>query len=179
MPIFSLNDKSPQIDSSAFIADTAVIIGTVIIDPNASVWFNSILRADKGSIKVGENSVIEDNCVIHGMGNTNIGNNVMIGHNTVIHSSTVGNNALIGANCVLMDGVKIGEGTMIEMKSQIQPHVEIPPNLYVRGVPSKRAKKQYKVIRENKQEILDRNLKHVHAYGKLAKFYKKSLQEKI
>ena len=174
--LYSLKGKSPKIHKSCFIAPNAVLIGDIQIGPNASVWFNCTLRADKGIIKIDQGAVIEENCVIHGISDTFIGKNTVIGHNTVIHSSIIEDSVLIGANCILMDGVKVREGSMIEMKSQLQPHVEIPPFQYIRGKPI--SKKGYKKIRKIKDDTLERNAKYVRAYGEIAQFYKNNLKIK-
>ncbi|MHA1402176.1 MAG: gamma carbonic anhydrase family protein [Candidatus Helarchaeota archaeon] len=176
--LFNLKDKTPKIHETCFIAPNALIIGDVRLKENSSIWFNCVLRADKGSIIVDKNSIIEDNCIIHGMGKTNIGENVIIGHNTIIHSSSIGKDVLIGSNCVLMDGVVVGAGTMIEAGSQILPHVQIQPRVFVRANNAIRKKNHYSVLRKIKPEILERNLNFIRAYGELAQYYKKNLKTK-
>ena len=172
--LYSIGDKSPIVHESCFIAPNATLVGDVRIGPKVSIWFNSTLRADRGTITVVEGSIIEENCVIHGIDDTFIGKNTVIGHNTVIHSSIIEDFVLIGSNCILMDGVIVREGAMIEMRSQLQPRVEIPKFQYVRGEPS--LKIGYKTIRKLKADILERNARYVRAYSKLAQYYKQNLK---
>ena len=113
--IRKFNGKSPRIADTAFIAETAVIIGDVEIGEHASVWYNAVLRADSAPIKVGAYSNVQDNVTVHvdeGFPAV-IGERTTIGHNAVVHGATVGNGCLVGMNAVLLNGSCMGDGSLV------------------------------------------------------------------
>ena len=99
--IKAFDGKTPQIAPTAFVSEAAYIIGDVEIGENSSIWPGAVIRGDFTSIKVGHNSQIEDNCVVHAGSPLVIGDNVHIGHGAVIHCSRIGNNVLIGSKATL------------------------------------------------------------------------------
>ena len=98
----------PKIDETAFIADSADVIGQVNIGKNANIWYGTVLRADDNHITVGENTNIQDGSVVHISEGypTVIGDNVTIGHKSIIHGCEIGNNTLIGMGSIVLDGAK-------------------------------------------------------------------------
>jgi len=140
-------DKKPLIEENVFCAENATLIGEVIIEKDASVWFNTVLRADNELIKIGEGSNIQDNCTVHvdeGY-SVEIGKGVTVGHNVVLHGCKVGDNSLIGMGSILLDGVEIGENTIIGAGSLVTSGKKIPSGVLCLGSPAK-------VIRELTQE---------------------------
>ena len=129
----------PDIDESVFIAPTATIIGDVVIAENSSVWFGAVLRGDEVPIRVGRQSNIQDNVVIHGDtgGEVIIGDDVTIGHSAVIHGCTIGNGALIGMGAVVLDGVVIESGALIAAGAMVSPGKHIPANTLWAGCPAR------------------------------------------
>src|SRR3989337_859008 len=99
--IYRFGNKEPSISKSAFIAETASIIGDVSIGERSSVWFNSVIRGDRAKISIGNGCNIQDNVVIHSDENdVTIGEGVTVGHGSVVHGSIIKNNALIGMNSI-------------------------------------------------------------------------------
>lgn len=141
--IMELSGKKPQIAPGAFIAPTAAIIGDVIIEEGASIWFGAVLRGDFGKIVVGKGTSIQDNVVIHTMveGETIIGDKVTVAHGSVLHNCTVHSGAIIGLNSVLLDFSVIGEQAMIAAGSVVPDNMEIPPRHLAAGAPA-RVKKE-------------------------------------
>jgi carbonic anhydrase/acetyltransferase-like protein (isoleucine patch superfamily) len=127
--------KSPKIATSAFISEAAYVVGDVEIGENSSVWPGAVIRADFGKITVGHNTSIEDNSVIHGATDVNIGNNNVIGHGAVVHCRRVGNNVLIGNNATILDGAEIGDYCIIGAGCLIPPNTKISERSVVVGVP--------------------------------------------
>jgi carbonic anhydrase/acetyltransferase-like protein (isoleucine patch superfamily) len=115
MPLFSFEGKSPTVHPSAFIAPTAVLIGDVTVEENASVWYNAVLRADFSSIAIRRGANVQDGSVIHvtPLSGTEVGAGATVGHVCVIHAATVGEEALIGNGATILDGVRIGARAMI------------------------------------------------------------------
>ncbi len=150
----------PNIDKTVFIAESADIIGKVNIEKNANIWYNTVIRADEQSITIGENTNIQDGCVVH-VGNdipTVIGKNVTIGHKALIHGCTIGNNTLIGMGSIVLDGAKVGEYTLLGAGSLVPPGKEIPSGVLAMGSPAK-------IIRElsdiEKENIVKSALKYI------------------
>ncbi|MHA1649391.1 MAG: gamma carbonic anhydrase family protein [Candidatus Helarchaeota archaeon] len=148
----------PKIASTAFIAPTAIIIGNVTIGEDCVIWFNVIIRGGENEISIGERTVIEDNCIIHGTAPIHIGNNVIIGHNSVIHSSTIEDNVLIGPNVCIYDGSHIKSGVMIGINTVIQPNTIIEPEIFVRGSPIAKKVKKVKVDLERNKRYIEKNI---------------------
>lgn len=135
--IKSFNGCSPKIDSSCFIAENAVIIGNVMIEEGASVWYGCTLRGDSDTIHIGKGSNIQDHTMIHcdqGIP-TKIGEGVTIGHQAIIHACTIGSNSLIGMGSIILDGAVIGENCLIGAGSLVPPGKIIPPGHLVKGSP--------------------------------------------
>jgi len=137
--IKSFKDKSPVINKSCFIAETANIIGDVTIGANSNIWYNVVIRADVDYVKIGENTNIQDNSVIHNSTGvpTIIGDNVTVGHNAIVHACTVGNNTLIGMGAIVLDGAEVGDYTIIGAGSLIAPGKKIPSGVLAVGSPAK------------------------------------------
>lgn len=141
----------PNIDKTVFIAESADIIGKVNIEKNVNIWYNTVIRADDQSITIGENTNIQDGCVVH-VGNdipTVIGKNVTIGHKALIHGCTIGNNTLIGMGSIVLDGAKVGEYTLLGAGSLVPPGKEIPSGVLAMGSPAKVIRELSDIEKEN------------------------------
>lgn len=135
----TIKGKSPVIDGSCFVAETADILGDVRIGKNSSVWYKSVLRGDDNYIQIGESSNIQDNTVIHvaELYPTLIGDNATIGHSSIIHACTIGNNCLIGMGAIILDGAEIGDETIIGAGSLVAAGKKIPSGVLALGMPAK------------------------------------------
>ena len=133
--IRSFKGKTPRVHPTAFISETAYIVGDVEIGENASIWPGAVIRGDFGSIKIGRNTAIEDNCIVHSW-DCVIGDNVLVGHGAVIHCKTIGNGSMIGINAVVLQGVEVGENCFVAAGALITPNKKIPPKSMVVGVPA-------------------------------------------
>ncbi|MBV9774837.1 MAG: gamma carbonic anhydrase family protein [Gemmatimonadetes bacterium] len=131
----------PRIHPSAFVAPTAVVIGNVTIEEEASIWFGAVLRGDEPEheIRIGARTSIQDNCVIHvsARGATIIGEEVTVGHGAILESCTVGRGALIGMNAVVLQGATVGEQALIAAGATVADGGEIPPRHMAAGTPAK------------------------------------------
>lgn len=137
--IMEVRGKRPQVAPGAFVAPNAALIGDVVIEEGASIWFGAVLRGDFGRIYVGKNTSIQDNVVVHTMaeGETIIGDNVTIAHGSVLHNCTVRNGAIIGLNAVLLDFCEIGEQAMVAAGSVVTDNMKIPARHLAAGSPAK------------------------------------------
>jgi len=134
--IKSFNGKTPQIHPTAFVSETAYIVGEVTIGENASIWPGAVIRGDFGSISIGKNTAIEDNCIVHSW-DCIIGDNVLVGHGAVIHCKSIGNGSMVGINAVVLQGAEIGEKCFIAAGALITPNMKIPANSLVMGSPAR------------------------------------------
>jgi gamma-carbonic anhydrase len=132
--------RHPQISPTAFIAQSAQIIGEVSIGAESSVWFNVVIRGDVHYIRIGERTNVQDGTVIHVSRNTHptvIGDEVTIGHNVTLHGCTIGNRCLIGMGSVILDGALIGDESLIAAGAVVAPGTEIPPRTLAIGSPAR------------------------------------------
>lgn len=129
----------PKIDTTCFIASDSDIIGNVEIGKNSSVWYKAVLRGDMAKIAVGENSNIQDGCVLHCMTDIEIkiGNNVTVGHNAVLHSCTIDDGSLIGMGSIVLDGARIGKNCLVGAGTLVTPNTVVPDGSMVLGSPGK------------------------------------------
>jgi len=134
--IRSVKGKTPQVHPTAFVSETAYIVGEVAIGENSSIWPGAVIRGDFGSITIGKNTAIEDNCVVHSW-DCVIGDNVLVGHGAVIHCKSIGDGSMVGINAVLLQGAEIGEKCFIAAGSLVTPNTKIPPHSMVMGSPAK------------------------------------------
>jgi carbonic anhydrase/acetyltransferase-like protein (isoleucine patch superfamily) len=137
--IYKLDDQVPEFRGEYFVADNATLIGSVVLENNASVWFNAVLRGDNSSITVGENSNIQDGSVLHTETDHSltIGKYVTVGHKVMLHGCDIGDNSLIGINAVVLNGAKIGKNCLIGANSLVAEGKEIPDGSLVMGSPGK------------------------------------------
>lgn len=159
---------TPKIGENCFIAENATIIGDTIIGDNCSIWFNTVLRGDVNSIRIGNNVNIQDGAVLHTLYNKStieIGDYVSVGHNVTIHGAKIKNYALIGMGATVLDNVVVGEGAIVAAGALVLSNTIIEPNTIWAGVPAKFVKK---VAPEQAQEI---NQKIAHNYSMYASWY--------
>lgn len=127
-----------------FLADNATLIGDVVIGNDCSIWFNTVLRGDVNSIRIGNRVNIQDGTVVHTLYEKSvavIGDDVSIGHNVTIHGARIENGALIGMNAVVLDHAVIGEGALVAAGSVVLSGTVVEPGSIYAGTPAKFVKK--------------------------------------
>lgn len=161
------NGLKPEIHETCFIAETADIVGSVIIGEDSSVWYKAVLRGDVDGIVVGKRSNIQDTCVVHTHAGLPaiIGDDVTIGHSAIIHACTIGDNCLIGMGATILDGAVIGEGSIIGAGAVVPPNMKVPPHSQVVGIPGK-------IIKTLSPERVNELIDHSRRYAALAKTHK-------
>ncbi|MDB5422209.1 MAG: gamma carbonic anhydrase family protein [Brevundimonas sp.] len=141
MTVYALGDKKPQLPPQGeyWIAPTAVVLGDVILEAGASVWFGAVLRGDTDRLIVGENSNIQDGSVLHADDGVplTIGRDVTVGHQVMLHGCTIGDNSLIGIGAVILNGAVIGKNCLIGAGALITEGKVIPDGSLVMGSPGK------------------------------------------
>ncbi|ASJ00956.1 gamma carbonic anhydrase family protein [Thermococcus gorgonarius] len=167
MAIYSLGDKKPKIHETAYIDESASVIGDVVLEENTSVWPSAVLRGDIEQIYIGCCSNVQDNVSIHTSHGlpTKIGKYVTIGHNAVVHGATIGDYTIIGMGAIILDGAKIGKHVIIGAGALVPPGKEIPDYSLVVGVPGK-------VVRQLSEEEIEWTKKNAEIYMELAKLHR-------
>ena len=138
--IRSLGDLHPQIAATAFIDETAQVIGDVVIGEHASVWMNAVVRGDICSIRIGDYTNIQDNCVLHveeDFYSLTLEDHITVGHGVLLHGCYIERRSLIGMGAILLNDCRIGTGSVIAAGTVVAEHTQVPPGSLVVGVPGK------------------------------------------
>jgi len=137
--IYQLGEHVPTIDASAYVADSANIIGKADIQANASIWFDVTIRGDNETITVGENSNVQEGCILHtdpGYPLT-IGKNVTVGHQAMLHGCTIADGSLIGIQAVILNGAKIGRNCLVGAGALVTEGKVFPDGALIVGAPAR------------------------------------------
>jgi len=163
------NGHKPEIDPTAFIHDSAEIIGKVRIGKHVSIWPNAVIRGDIEEIIIGDNTNIQDNTVIHTDEDvpTVLGEGISVGHSVILHSCNVKNNCLIGMGAILLEGATIEEDCLIGAGALVSPGKTIPRGSLALGIPAK-------VKRAIEQKEIDHIKKNARDYLRLAESHRKT-----
>ena len=158
--------KTPRIGQRVYLAETAAVIGDVLLGDDVSVWYNSVVRGDCREIRVGARSNIQDNCAVHVREEypTVLEEEVTLGHGAIVHGAVVRKGALIGIHATVLDGAEVGESALIGAGALVTPRAVVPPRTLWLGAPAR----QIKTLSEAEVE----DLKHFHLdYLKYKKEY--------
>ena len=151
MAIYQLGAHAPAIHPTAWVAETATVLGRVTLGEGASVWYGAVLRGDNDDITIGRHSNVQDGSVLHtdsGMPLV-VGEGVTIGHQVMLHGCTVGDNSLIGIGSVVLNGARIGRNSLVGAGSLVTEGKEFPDGVLIVGSPAK-------VVRELTPEQVER-----------------------
>jgi carbonic anhydrase/acetyltransferase-like protein (isoleucine patch superfamily) len=169
--IYQLGEHIPVIDSSAYVADTANVIGKVEIQANASIWFDVTIRGDNERIVIGENSNVQEGCILHtdpGFLLT-VGKNVTIGHQAMLHGCTIAEGSLIGIQAVILNGAKIGKNCLVGAGALVTEGKEFPDNSLIIGSPAK-------AVRQLSEADIARMQLNTSNYVERGRFFKENLK---
>jgi carbonic anhydrase/acetyltransferase-like protein (isoleucine patch superfamily) len=171
MTVRSIGEKVPSIAPTAWVSEAAYVVGDVHLGEGSSVWPGAVVRGDFGSIRVGSDSVIEDNCVVHAGGPMSIGDNNIIGHAVVVHCAAIGSACLIGNQAILLDDAEVGDLCLVAAGTLLLGRVKVPDRSFVSGSPA------------TIEPISDRHLQRLEAmakgnaesgYGMMARLYREA-----
>lgn len=157
--------RAPVLGKGVYLADTAVVIGDVVLGDESSLWFSAIARGDVGSIRIGKRTNVQDLTMIHvtgGAADTEIGDEVTIGHRAVLHGCRVGDGCLIGIGAILLDHCVIGEGSVVGAGALVTPNTRVPPRSLVLGTPAR-------VVRPARDDEARMGIEGAARYVELAK----------
>lgn len=171
MAIYRLAQNTPEIAETAYVAESAMVVGKVRLEEHASVWFNVSVRGDNELIHIGENSNVQEGAVLHtDIGYPmQIGNNVTVGHQAMLHGCTIGDGSLIGIQAVVLNGAKIGKNCLVGAGALVTEGKEFPDNSLIIGAPAK-------VVRTLSPEDIARMQAGTTSYVQRAQLFKTSLE---
>tara|TARA_B100000745_G_C19932431_1_gene314033 strand:+ start:91 stop:615 length:525 start_codon:yes stop_codon:yes gene_type:complete len=164
--IKTFRGKKPSIAPDAFVAENATVIGDVKLGQKASVWYGAVLRGDSDSIRIGDETNIQDNAVIHvdpGFPVT-IGKACIVGHLALVHGAIIENNVLVGMHSTILNGAHIGEFSIIGASALVTANTIIPPNSLVLGSPAK-------VVKQLTNKQIEHIKRNAEAYVSLSRDY--------
>lgn len=156
---------SPVFGPDCYLADTAVVVGEVVMGARCTVWFHAVVRGDVHSITIGDDTNIQDGVVIHGTYQkacTVIGSRVSIAHNAVVHGCTLEDEVLVGMGAIVMDGAVIGRGSVIAAGAVVLPGTIVEPGSVYAGVPARRMKD----VGPEMQEVITRTARNYPMYAR-------------
>ena len=139
MAVYQLDEHTPQIAESAWVADSAQVIGQVELSEDASVWFGAVLRGDTEPLRVGRGSNVQEGTVMHADDGfpLTLGENVTVGHQVMLHGCSVGDGSLIGIQSVVLNGARIGRNSLVGAGSLVTEGKEFPDGSLIMGRPAK------------------------------------------
>lgn len=169
--IWELDGKAPRLEGAAWAAPDAQLMGNIVLQDGASVWFGAVLRGDNEQILVGRNSNVQDLSVCHtdiGFPLT-IGENCTIGHRAILHGCTIEDGVLIGMGAIILNGARIGAGSLIGAGALVAENKVIPPGSLVMGAPGK-------IVRALDEDARARLLKSADGYRRNAARFRAGLK---
>jgi carbonic anhydrase/acetyltransferase-like protein (isoleucine patch superfamily) len=172
MALYELDGIAPQLGASAWVADSAQVIGNVVLGDDANIWFGVVIRGDTETIRVGRGSNIQDASVLHadvGMPLT-VGENVTVGHKVMLHGCTIGDGSLIGIGAIVLNGAKIGKHCLVGAGSLVTEGKEFPDGSMILGSPAKAVRQ----LSPEQIGALERSARH---YVENAERYRQSLKK--
>ena len=168
---YSLGDSNVVCKGDYWIADSAAVVGSVVLGNNVSIWFNCVVRGDNDAITLGEGSQLQDGCVLHVDPGVpiSIGRNVSVGHMAMLHGCTIGDGTLIGMKSTILNHARIGKNCLIGANTLIPERKIIPDGTLVVGVPGK-------VVRQLNPEEIAAVIENARFYQDLARRYRAGLR---
>lgn len=137
--IVPFGSHTPQVAPTAWVAPTATVIGNVVIEEGASIWYGVVIRADRARIRIGARSNVQDNAIFHADPGApvDLGADVTVGHGAIVHGATVEDGCLVGMGSTLLNNAVVGAGSLVAASALVREGQAIPPGSMVAGVPAK------------------------------------------
>lgn len=163
MVLYRLEDRRVQLGRDVFVAPDAAVIGSVVLEDGASVWFNAVLRGDDEPIRIGPETNLQDGCVLHTDPGSplSLGRGITVGHKAMLHGCTVGDYSLIGINAVVLNGARIGAYCIVGANALVTEGMEIPDGTLVLGAPAR----PKRAVTDEERQALERSAAHYAANG--------------
>lgn len=139
MPVYALGDRTPEIDPTAFVHPDAVLIGSVVVGPESSIWPGAVLRGDGGRVVIGARTSIQDGCVLHCTAelDTVVGDDCVIGHLAHLEGCTIADRSLVGSGSIVLHHVSVGPDALVGAAALVPNGATVPPRARALGVPAR------------------------------------------
>lgn len=172
MAIYELDGTAPRMADSAWVADSATVLGNVVLGEGSSVWFGAVLRGDNDPITIGRGSNIQDGSVVHAdIGfPTTVGENVTVGHQVVLHGCTIGDESLIGIGATVLNGARIGKNCLVGAGALVTEGKEFPDGSMILGSPAR-------VVKSLSPEQIEGLRRSARGYTANAERFRKGLKK--
>ena len=172
MAIYELDGVAPQVAASAWVADSAEVMGNVVLAEDASVWFGTVVRGDCESIRIGAGSNVQDASVLHAdVGQPLVvGDRVTVGHKVMLHGCTIGDESLIGIGAVVLNGARIGKNCLVAAGALVTEGKEFPDGSMILGIPAR-------VVRQLSPEQIEGLRRSAQHYMENARRFKAGLRK--
>jgi len=174
MAVYALQDTVPQVHESAWVADSATVIGNVRLEAQASIWYGVVVRGDNELITVGRGSNVQDGSVLHtdhGFPLT-VGDGVTVGHQAVLHGCSIGDGSLVGIQAVVLNGARIGRNCLVGAGSLVTEGREFPDNSLIMGSPAKVVREltpeQVQRLRQSAENYVSNAVRHRDGLRRIA-----------
>ncbi len=175
MSIYSYKEFIPKFGKECFVAESADVIGRVVLGDHVNIWFGTVIRGDVNEITIGENTNVQDLCMLHvtAEGALRLGKNISIGHSVTLHACTVGDGCLLGMGATILDGAVIGKNSVVAAGTVVPPGKEFPEGILLMGSPAK-------IVRYLRPEEIERFSNHYKSYiGYKAEYRDPNLFKKL
>lgn len=169
--LYEIDGRRPDLQGHNFVADNATLIGTVVLEPGASVWFNAVLRADNDLVRIGADSNVQDGAVLHtdpGLPLT-VGRGCTIGHQAMLHGCEIGDHTLVGIGAVILNRARIGRDCIVGANSLVTEGKSFPDGVMIMGSPAR-------VVRELGPEEIGRLRATAQVYVEHSERYRRTLR---
>ncbi|MBI5215952.1 MAG: gamma carbonic anhydrase family protein [Ignavibacteriae bacterium] len=163
--IHSFKGITPKIHPSVFLVESAEIIGDVEIGKESSVWFNAVIRGDVNYIRIGENTNIQDGCILHVRHETYpliLGSHITVGHGAILHACTIQDTCLIGMGAIVMDNALVESYSLIAAGTVVMENMKVPSGVLVAGVPGKIVRR----LRDDERKMIEDSASNYKEYVK-------------
>jgi carbonic anhydrase/acetyltransferase-like protein (isoleucine patch superfamily) len=173
MAVYALDGVAPQVAASAWIADSAQVIGSVELAEDTSVWFGTVIRGDTETIRIGAGSNIQDGSVLHADHGKplTVGQGVTVGHQVMLHGCTIGDGSLIGIGAVVLNGARIGRDCLVGARALVTEGKEFPDGSMILGSPAK-------VVRPLREDEIAGLRRSAESYVRNGRRYRGGLQRR-
>jgi carbonic anhydrase/acetyltransferase-like protein (isoleucine patch superfamily) len=174
LAIYALGEVSPQVAASAWVAESAQVMGNVTLADDVSIWFGAVLRGDNEPLQIGPGSNIQDGSVLHSDHGKplSIGANVTVGHMVMLHGCTIGDESLIGIGAVVLNGARIGRNCLVGAGALVTEGKEFPDGSMIIGSPAKAVRdltpEQIEGLRKSAQGYVDNARRFRHTLKRIA-----------
>jgi len=172
MAIYALDGVAPRMAASAWVADSAQVMGSVELAEDVSIWFGTVLRGDTDTIRIGRGSNIQDGSVLHADHGKPliVGDGVTVGHQVMLHGCTIGDDSLVGIGAVVLNGARIGKNCLVGARALVTEGKEFPDGSMILGSPAK-------VVRPLREDEIAGLRRSAESYVQNARRFRSGLQK--